>query len=244
MPAPEVPLLAEDDDLLVVDKPAGWQTLVAEGRGRNCLTTVLRDRGPRPGLVPVHRLDRDTTGVQVFAKTPAAREALEAAFRERRTEKAYLALCLGVPRNRTGTIRRRLSDWSGGRRPVSVVKGRGGLEAETAYAVIRSDGAFPASLLLFRPREGRTHQVRVHAAALGRPVLGDDQYGDRPANARAKARAGLARQALHAWRLLLPDPRSGHPLHLEAPLPADMAALADALFPDWPAALRELPFPG
>lgn len=233
MRPPEVVLLAEDDSLLAVDKPAGWQTVVAEGKGTHCLTTLLRARYGRPELEPVHRLDRETTGVQLFARTSAARSLLEAAFRERRTEKTYLAVCLGIPRNDTGTIRRHLSDWSGGRRPVQVVKGGGGLAAETAYRVMARNADFPASLLRFAPREGRTHQVRAHAAAFGRPVLGDDQYGDRPANARARDLAGLSRQALHAWRLVVPHPAGGYPLHLEAPVPADMAALADALFANW-----------
>lgn len=240
------------------------ETVSLEGGAE--LTALARELTGESGLAPVHRLDRDTSGAQLFARHPAAEKRLLQLFRQRLMEKTYLALCLGAPRNASGVINRNLSEWEGGRRPVRVLK-KGGLEASTGYRVLGSavfpsgagetffkpggafakpnspfpipkgafpkqngpfptpnspfpkqNGAFPkpngtppesgassvewkAGLLAFFPRQGRTHQIRVHAAALGHPVLGDDQYGDRAANREAKHILTLRRQALHAWRL-------------------------------------------
>lgn len=182
------------------------------------METVSRDGGPEfvsaariamgePGLIPVHRLDRDTSGALILARNRAAEAKLVQLFRRRLVEKTYLAICLGIPRNRTGNINRNLSEWEGGRRPVRVLK-KGGLEASTGYEVLKASlpslGDFNLSLIAFRPHQGRTHQIRVHAAAIGYPILGDDQYGDRPANKRAKALLDLRRQALHSWKLRFP----------------------------------------
>lgn len=239
-------LLHEDDCLLAACKCAGLETVAESGA---CFTTYLRQELHLPELEPVHRLDRDTTGVQLFAKTSSAKGELEAAFRHRKTEKQYLAACLGIPANADGTIRKRLSNWSGGRRPVQVVKGSDGLEAETAYHLLsafypdpRNMGpGVPASLILFLPHQGRTHQIRVHAASIEKPVLGDDQYGDRPANKRVKDFCGLKRQALHAWRITLPHPKTRQPLTLTAPVPDDMVALLTPLFPAWEETLPAAP---
>ncbi len=249
MPDAPAPVLAETDAWIAVDKPAGWETIVTGGGDTSrCLASRVRRERDLPGLAPAHRLDRDTTGCQLFGKTPPVTRVLEAAFRARRVEKAYLALCLGAPRNPTGVLRRRLSRWEGGRRPVHVVKGsKGGQDAETAYRLlIKADGTgLPAeltasgcSLMLFHPHTGRTHQIRVHAADFGRPILGDDQYGDRAANRAIKDAVGLARQALHAWRIVFPDPDDeSMQVHLESPVPEDMAAAMDRCLPDWSVAL-------
>lgn len=225
--------LYEDAHLLVVDKPPGIETVTPDDTPS--LTRTLRADTALPQLAPCHRLDRDTTGILLFAKTDAARLATEALFRDRAVQKAYLALTHGTPRNREGTIRRALSEWQGGHRPVRVVKGQGGLEAETTYRVLgTADAPLACGLLLFLPRHGRTHQIRVHAAALGTPILGDDQYGNRPANRLAKETADLCRQALHAWQLRLPHPVTQTPLHLTAPLPGDIRQLAAACGIDAP----------
>jgi len=213
------------------------------GQPETCFLSFVRLATGNPAWRPVHRLDRDTSGVLLAACDPAVLAVAEAWFRERRVEKTYLALCLGSPFNRTGTVRRALSGWEGGRRPVRTVR-RGGAEAHTAYRVLAASGAGPrsASLIAFRPREGRTHQVRVHAAALGHPVLGDDQYGDRPANRHWRLAAGLTRQALHAWKAILPaggdagpsgPEGGGGPSIVTAPVPGDVAAAADAAVPGW-----------
>ncbi len=243
MAAEAVEILYRDDWLLAVNKPAGWQTIVTDGGpATECLTSTIRRNLGLRYLAPAHRLDRDTSGVQLFAQADKTLKKLEKLFRQRQTAKFYLALALGVPRNRAGTVRRNLSEWRGGRRPVTVVKGAGGLPAQTAY-LAAAEGGWPgkprgvASLLLLHPREGRTHQIRVHLQALGYPILGDDQYGDRGANAAVKAACGLSRQALHAWRLSLPHPEQEKRLELLAPLPAELEVAANALFPGWPEAL-------
>lgn len=220
-------ILFDDDHLLAVDKPAGIETVTPDGTPS--LTRLLQRDTGHSTLAPCHRLDRDTTGILLFAKTEPARLAAEALFRDRTVRKAYLALTHGAPFNKQGTIRRALSEWKGGHKPVHVIKGRGGLEAETAYRILaQSDTPLPCALLLFLPHHGRTHQIRVHAAALGHPILGDDQYGHRPANRLAKDAADLRRQALHAWRIELPHPVTYAPLSLTAPLPEDIRALAAA----------------
>jgi 23S rRNA pseudouridine1911/1915/1917 synthase len=222
-------ILADDPDFLILAKPPGMETISLDGGPE--LTAAARTALGEPGLAPVHRLDRDTSGAQIFARNPEAEAALADLFRRRLVDKTYLALTLGTPRNRTGTINRNLSEWSGGRRPVRVVR-RGGLAAATAYEVLapaRDAGeGLPVGLLAFSPHQGRTHQIRVHAASLGYPILGDDQYGNRPANRLAKKRLGIARQALHARRLAF-DWR-GRRIEIDCPLPADMATAAEKTF--------------
>lgn len=218
----EAAIVLRDDDFLVAAKPPGMETISRDG-GRE-LTRTLRDALAEPGLVPVHRLDRDTSGAQLFARNPVAEKGLTELFRRREVAKVYLALCLGVPRNSSGRVNRALSEWSGGRRPGRVLK-KGGLEASTSYQVLAaSKASLPgpaASLIAFSPRQGRTHQIRVHAAALGHPVLGDDQYGDRAANRTARELFGLARQALHSWRLEFVW--RGRETSVVCPLPEDIA---------------------
>ncbi len=244
-------IIKEDDGFLIVAKPSGMETIAIGTHSadeRYCLTSRCRAVTGNKALAPAHRLDRDTTGVQIFAKTAADLAHLETLFRQRRVEKKYLALCLGIPANAEGVIRRNLSEWSSGRRPVRAIKGKGGLRAESSYRLLAKgsltasqfNGRLPAnawracevSLLLWQPREGRTHQIRVHAAAFGHPILGDDQYGDRGANRLVKYLCGLRRHALHCWRMCFPHPRTGAMVTAEAPLPADLvAALAAAGIP-------------
>lgn len=225
-------VLYRDRWLAALAKPAGLET-VCPARGESFAESAAQALGLEY-LAPAHRLDRDTTGAQLFALRPDCLEKLETMFRDREVRKQYLAHCLGAPRNPTGTIRRNLSQWSKGRRPVSVVKGRGGLEAETEYALLASGETEPKTgLLLFVPRQGRTHQVRVHAAALGYPILGDDNYGDRKANLELKRLCGLKRQALHAWRVAFRHPVTGEETRIECPVPADMRAALDSLLPGW-----------
>ncbi|MBN1256384.1 MAG: RluA family pseudouridine synthase [Planctomycetes bacterium] len=241
-------IIEDSPGWLILDKPPGLETIVkGGGNTKYCLTSKLRRELGIKGIAPVHRLDRDTTGCLLFAKEPELVKPLENLFRKNEIFKEYLGLCLGIFTNPTGSIRRRLSKWTGGRQAVQVVKGQGGLEAETEYEVLAvaearnssqtmlkllSNPALKGgvSLARFVLHTGRTHQIRVHVSSLGRPILGDDQYGDRAANKLIKTAFRLSRQALHAWKLSFPDPVSGKTIQVEAPVPEDMQAILDGLF--------------
>ncbi len=233
----EYEVLFDDEHLLAINKPAAWETVVKGGTGGRCLTSQLRRWLDLPALEPAHRLDRDTTGVQLFGKDRETVSRLHGMFRERRVRKEYLALCLGIPPNAGGVIRRRLSKWGGGRRAVRVIKGRGGLEAETVYERLAVNdprlAEVACSLLLLKPHHGRTHQVRVHASALGYPVLGDDQYGDRGVNKQVRQATGLRRQALHAWKISFGHPWTAALVCVEAPVMPDMVCACEYYLPEW-----------
>jgi 23S rRNA pseudouridine1911/1915/1917 synthase len=162
----------------------------------------------------VHRLDRDTSGLLVVARSEEAHRRLQAALAERRIEREYLALVEGLPPSRTGTIEAPI-----GRDPRvrtrMAVGGAGAREARTHFTLER---ALPrTSLLSVRLDTGRTHQIRVHLQAIGHPVCGDPEYG-------TPGMLGLERQFLHATRLALEHPVSGRPLELHSPLPEDLQA--------------------
>lgn len=234
-------ILAEGDGWLVANKPAGIET-VAEGDALS-LTHALRCQCQHNALMPIHRIDRDTSGCVLFATSETSREMLVDTFNRADVFKCYLALCLGVPHEPEGRIELPLSRWSAGHRPVQV-QPRGGLSASTSYRVLLTSeplrrGHHPTltvSLMAFRIYTGRTHQIRVHAEACGFPVLGDDQYGARPANKALRELTGLNRQALHAFRLIVPtgagvDNRQS--IEAEALLPEDMVAVCDFFFDNW-----------
>jgi len=216
----------EDDDLLVVDKPAGLVVHPAAGNWRGTLMNGLLHHRPALARLPragiVHRLDRDTSGLLVVARSERAFVSLSAQLAERSMGRRYLALALGVCRER-GTI-----DAPIGRDPVSrvrmaVVDAERGKAARTHYerlALGRLDGR-DLSLLECRLESGRTHQIRVHLRSIGHPLVGDALYG-------GPALAGFARQALHAWRLALRHPVDGRPMQWRSPLPADLRALCTA----------------
>jgi 23S rRNA pseudouridine1911/1915/1917 synthase len=232
-----VPLavLYEDQDLIAIDKRAGMVVHPAPGARRGTVVHALLHRlgslavgaAERPGIV--HRLDRDTSGVLLVARTPAALEALARQFRARTVEKRYLALVHGAVRSPRGTIERPIGRDPRHRKRMSVRSPRGRL-AVTRW-VVRERFA-GATLLDVCPETGRTHQIRVHLASIGHPVVGDAVYGGRRRPGGTESSAILAacpRQALHAARLAVAHPRSGAPLVLEAALPADLAAVVDAL---------------
>lgn len=219
-PAPstglDLPILYEDETLLAIDKPPGLAVHGAPGDTAPTVAAWFLERYPaearafdvdRPGIV--HRLDKDTSGVLLLARTPAAQAALGAAFASRTVDKAYIAICDGVPGRPRAVVEAPIARHPGDRTRMAVVSG--GREARTEYELLGDDGN--QSLLLVHPETGRTHQVRVHLAAIGLPVAQDSVYG--------KKRAG--RHLLHAWRLAIPHP-SGGTLVITAPLPADMAA--------------------
>ncbi len=218
-------VLYEDEWVLVINKPPGLVVHPAPGHWRGTLVSALLHhwRGPRPGLDPlrpgiVHRLDKDTSGVLVIAKDAATLADLGAQFRRREVEKQYVAFVWGRPRRQTGTITEPIGRNPTHRKRMAVR--HGGREAVTAFAVCEQlDGV--AMLRLF-PKTGRTHQIRVHLAAIGHPVVGDAVYG------RGRSRdSGLLvpRQALHAERISFRHPRTRARVSFTAPLADDLVAL-------------------
>ena len=230
--APEaIPLeiLYEDDDLLVLNKPAGM--VVHPGAGRTSGTLVhallahcqhLPGIGgvERPGIV--HRLDRDTSGVMVVAKSETAHQSLTAQFKGRLVRKRYLALVHGEVRQEAGRIDAAIGRRDHDRQRMGV-RSRGGREARTAYRVV---GRLAGMTLLDLSLEtGRTHQIRVHLAHIGHPVVGDQVYGGRQERRVASSRSARAeRQLLHAWQLAFRHPRTEAWLEFTAPLPEDLRA--------------------
>jgi len=227
-------VLYEDDDLIVVDKPAGLVVHPAPGHPRGTLVNALlhhcRDLAGiggvlRPGIV--HRLDRGTSGVMVAAKNDAAHLRLAEQFREHTIERVYLALVRGLPSAASGRSEHAIGRHPRDRKRMSIAA-RGGRRAATEWKVVRRFARSGVSLLQVRPATGRTHQIRVHLAAAGLPILGDPVYGRSGAKAE-KLRSGLARPALHAALLGFAHPRSGAPLRFEAPPPADFARAIELL---------------
>jgi 23S rRNA pseudouridine1911/1915/1917 synthase len=227
--APEaIPLeiLYEDDDLVVLNKPAGM--VVHPGAGRTTGTLVhallahckrLSGIGgvERPGIV--HRLDRDTSGVLVVAKSETAHQSLSAQFKGRVVRKRYLALVYGEIRGEAGRIEAAIGRSDHDRKRMGV-RIAGGREARTAYRVVRRLSGM--TLVDLGLETGRTHQIRVHLAHIGHPVVGDQTYGgrrERQPSAPGTPRAD--RQMLHAWRLGFRHPRTDHWLEFTAPVPAD-----------------------
>lgn len=235
-------ILYEDADLIVLDKPAGLVVHPAPGNEDGTLVNALLahcgDSLPgiggekRPGIV--HRLDKDTSGVMVAAKTEAALAGLSAAFAARDLERIYHALVWGAPSPAAGHAEGAIGRDPRDRKRMAVVAA-GGKQARTEYRTARS--WFPAATLLHcRLATGRTHQIRVHLASAGHPVVGDPVYLRRvPAAAKLaappvrQALLDFPRQALHAARLVFDHPRTGRRLAFETPPPADMAGLTAAL---------------
>ena len=209
----------EDEHLMVVDKPAGVVVHPAPGHPAGTLAQALANRAGggadpwRPGIV--HRLDRDTSGLMVVAKSDAVHRALQALIRDRELTREYLALVEGRPGSRTGTIDAPIGRDRGDRKLMSV-RSDAGREARTHFEVVE---AYPRTTLLrVRLETGRTHQIRAHMAAIGHPVCGDPRYG----GAASGVRLGLMRQFLHSARLRFMHPISGEDTHCESKPPADL----------------------
>ncbi len=238
--APEdIPLsvLYEDDSILVVDKPAGMVVHPGAGVAAGTLVHALLHRDPqiadvggatRPGIV--HRLDRDTSGLMVVARTARAYRLLVLAIKNRDVKRRYLALVWGSPRAAQGLVEGAIGRDPRHRQRMAVV-GRGGKPARTRWRVAERFGWCTAIDVALET--GRTHQIRVHLAHLGHPVVGDRTYGGRARmrlrlSAAERSLAGslldlLPRQALHASQLEFAHPIRGVMLRFDAPLPADLA---------------------
>ena len=224
-------VLHEDRHVLIVDKPAGLLTLPTQAHERDTLVDraqrylTLRHGGQRPFVGVVHRLDKDTSGVLALARTGAAVRAFQALFKAHDIERQYLAVVEGTLPRTEGTIDRNLvTDRGDLRRGVARTPAEG-RAAVTHYRVIERFGAV-ATLLACWLETGRTHQIRIHLAAMGQPVVGDRVYRPRDL---PPSRARFARQALHAQTLGFTHPLTGAHVHVEAPIPADLAGLINDL---------------
>ncbi len=236
----DIPLtiVFEDDQLIVVDKPAGMVVHPGAGNPDGTLVNALlhhcagRLSGingvARPGIV--HRIDKDTSGLLVVAKTDAAHEGLAAQFAAHSIDRLYLGVCAGHPSPSDGTIATRMGRSAADRKKMAVLPDDSsrGKHAVTHYRLIRR--LDHAALIECRLETGRTHQVRVHCASIGHPLLGDPVYGRSPKALRASLdRLGFTRQALHAAELGFSHPVSGEQLSFCADLPPDMTELIDEL---------------
>lgn len=227
----------EDEDLLVVDKPAGLVVHPGAGNREGTLVNALLFRDPALANIPragvVHRLDKNTSGLLVVARTLAAHKHLVAALKERAVKREYLAIVVGRV---TGPGRVEAPVGRHRVRRTRMAVSHSGRPAATRYRVEQRFRAH--TLLRLELETGRTHQIRVHMAHLGHPLLGDPTYGGRlkiPArssDALAEALRGFKRQALHAASLSLVHPSTGEPVGWSSPIPPDMATVLAALEDD------------
>ncbi len=235
VPAREFPILFEDGLFLAIDKPAGVAVHGGSGVSFGVIEQLRRSRPQAPLLELVHRLDRETSGVLLVAKKKSALKSLQNQFRERETGKTYLALVKGAWPQRLKVIDLALHKYllADGERRVKVVPAdHPDGQRSLSLVKVRASGTLPAlagtpdeatvfSLLEVTIKTGRTHQIRVHLAHSGHPIVGDDKYGDFDLN-RRMLRAGLKRMFLHAWRLGLTHPASAEMMELKSELPVEL----------------------
>ena len=239
--AMDLAIVYEDAELLVLDKPVGLVVHPAAGNlDQTLVNALLAHCGDtlqgiggvrRPGIV--HRIDKDTSGLMVVAKTDRAHASLSAAFADRTIERAYWAVVWGMPSPREGEIDLPIGRSPTNRKKMAVVAS--GKPARTLYRVLRALGP-AAALVECRLKTGRTHQIRVHMTEIGHPLIGDQTYGRVRSGrlkdlnpAAAAAASQFPRQALHAWLLGFDHPVSGKHLRFEIGLPADLAELVRIL---------------
>ncbi len=231
MAAEDIPLtvLYEDDDIAVIDKPAGMVVHPGSGVTGGTLVNALLARYPEIGTMYgserrqgiVHRLDKDTSGLMVIARTKAALNKLMAQFQERTVEKSYLALVERVPKTMTGRVDAPIGRDPQQRKRMAVVSH--GKPAITEFRVLEMEFRDGQALLEAQILTGRTHQIRVHLAFVGSPIVGDRVYGFR------KQRVGLKRHFLHAAKLSFNHPRTGERMSFESPLPVALQNTMDKL---------------
>jgi 23S rRNA pseudouridine1911/1915/1917 synthase len=236
--AQDIPLVIayEDEHLIVIDKPAGLVVHPAAGNYDGTLVNALLHHCggslsgiggvARPGIV--HRIDKDTSGLMVAAKTDRAHEGLAAQFARHSIDRRYRAIVGGRPDPSAGTVDAPLARSAANRQKMAIVTGERGKRAVTHYRLVQP--LREASLVECRLETGRTHQVRVHMASLGHPLLGDPVYGrTRPAHRALLERLGFRRQALHAAHLGFDHPVTSSALSFESKIPADMQELFSEL---------------
>ena len=223
-PVPLV-IVHQDADITVIDKPAGLVTHPAPGNWRNTLMNGLLYADPKAARLPragiVHRLDRDTSGLLVCARTERAFASLTAQLASREMGRRYLAITCGRTQAQ-GTVEGNIGRDERNRLRMAVVAGSAGKPARTHYWQLATNPNGEAAAVLCKLDTGRTHQIRVHMAHIGHPLVGDTLYGGKPL-------AGFTRQALHAWQLQLVHPASGERVSFEAPVPDDLQQLASEL---------------
>ncbi|MBJ7347740.1 MAG: RluA family pseudouridine synthase [Thermoleophilaceae bacterium] len=217
VPAVDFEIVYDDEYLLVVDKPAGLVVHPAPGHETGTLSQALAGiasggSAARPGIV--HRLDKETSGLLVVAKSDDVLRALQAALQGRTITREYLALVRGVPQSASGTVEAPVGRDRRDRKKISLQTDRA-RSAVTHFSVEQEFAG--ASLLRLRLETGRTHQIRVHLAAIGLPVCGDVQYGE-------PGSYGLERQFLHACRLMFEHPVTGEAIDIQSELPAELSA--------------------
>lgn len=229
--AEDIPLdiIFENDELIVVNKPAGMVVHPAAGHAGGTLVNAVLGHEPdmegiggeeRPGLV--HRLDKDTSGLIVLAKNERAHRWLQDQFRDRKVEKTYLALVDGKPPTPAGRVEAPIGRDPSHRKKMAILPGEKGREAVSEYHTLE---AFPKhTLLAFHPHTGRTHQIRLHCAFLGCPIVSDPIYGHRHSSVTE-----LKRHFLHAYKLKITLPGQKQPQTFEAPLPDDLQRALEQL---------------
>ncbi len=219
-------MVYEDAALLVIDKPTGVAVHGGSGLSFGVIESLRASRPQTKVLELAHRLDRDTSGLLIVCKKRSALVEVHRQLREGEVEKIYATIVKGIPAQDAFELSQPLHKYvmDSGERRVSVHEG--GMSALTRVKVMKKGRDF--SLLEVHLLTGRTHQIRVHLAHAGHPVLGDDKYGDFPLN-RELAKQGVKRLFLHAGRLAFAHPLSRERVRLQAPLPADMAAFAERL---------------
>jgi 23S rRNA pseudouridine955/2504/2580 synthase len=247
VPAKDFPVLFEDDYFLAINKPAGVAVHGGSGVSFGVIEQLRMARPQARFLELVHRLDRETSGILLIAKKRSALKNLQDQFRDRETGKTYLAMVLGIWPERLKVLDKPLHKYllaakdgaAEGERRVKVVAkddpdGMPSLSLVKVRATTEPQAAHAYSLLEVTIKTGRTHQIRVHLASEGMPILGDDKYGNFEVNkelARGNGPGSLKRMFLHAWRFACNHPASGERLELRAELPADLSAFVRQVLP-------------
>ncbi len=229
IPALELPVIYEDDALVIINKPSGLAVHGGSGVSFGVIEQMRRARPQAKFLELVHRLDRETSGVLLLAKKRSALTAMHEIMREGVSDKRYLTLVLGQWNNARQHVKLPLFKFDTPQGEKRVMVREGGQASHTIFSLQKNWPGY--SLLEAQLKTGRTHQIRVHLSHLGFPIAGDDKYGDFARN-RELMKTGLKRMFLHAHSIAFAHPLTGEPMHISAPLPAELAgfiAKLDAL---------------